>query len=118
MQPVLLKKAIGKTLSKIDQLLAKSNDLEKDLAINELLMEMDRTQFLFPFNWVKEFDGGHDPRLNEPKFIAEAGIELLRKIMVTHVRLDRYCCNHLYRFITSPAGKIWIKRLKEIYLNM
>jgi hypothetical protein len=82
--------------------------------IVNLIQIMDENQFIAPFDWVSEFSHGQDPRLHDAGLIAHANLELLRKIMVAHVRLERFSPGHLSMFLSSPAWEEWQNRLTEI----
>ncbi|MGX5057159.1 DUF6508 domain-containing protein [Enterobacter asburiae] len=82
--------------------------------IIKLIQIMDERQFIAPFDWISEFSHGRDLRLYDAGLIVSADLELLRKIMVAHVRLERFSTGHLSRFLSSPAWGEWQNRLAEI----
>ena len=77
-------------------------------------------QTLYDHNWIINFDWSAwveemgVERLQAPEFIGAADLEVLRKLLTTHVRHDRFCEGHLP--VTFKNGDITaiLKRVNEI----
>lgn len=86
--------------------------------IQAMLATMQQTEFMSPFDWQTEFKG-RDADLNDISYVRQADLETLRKLMTTHVRIDRLSDGeHLNRLIASGYWGACLTRLHELSLAM
>ena len=86
--------------------------------IQAMLATMQQTEFMEPFDWQTEFKG-RDADLNDIGYVMQADLETLRKLMTTHVRIDRLSDGeHLNRLIASGYWGACLARMHELSLVM
>lgn len=86
--------------------------------IQAMLATMQQTEFMAPFDWQTEFKG-RDADLNDIGYVMQADLETLRKLMTTHVRIDRLSDGeHLNRLIASGYWGACLARMHELSLVM
>ena len=90
-------------------------------AINEDVMEFVNVlyveQIVFSFNWTR-WQEEAQKFVDEPEALKTADLLVLRKLLVTHVRTDRFVEGHLASMLESGHITAIVKRLKEIRRQM
>lgn len=78
-----------------------------------LLAAMDATGFTAPFDWQSEF-ADRRADLESASMVDGADLEMLRKLMTAHVRIDRYDPGHLDALIRSGYWSRCLQRLQQL----
>jgi len=85
--------------------------------ISNMLMTMQNTEFMAPFDWQEEFrDNQAD--LENIDIVNQADLEMLRKIMTAHVRIDRFSDGHLDALIRSGYWAACLARISALSTEM
>lgn len=77
------------------------------------LAAMEFTGFAAPFDWQSEFSDRRED-LESREAVASANLELLRKIMTAHMRIDRFDDGHLERLVASGYWTNCLERLRDL----
>lgn len=77
------------------------------------LAAMQATGFTTFFDWQEEFQG-RENLLNDPAVIDTADLDLLRKIMTAHIRIDRMSPDHLNELVASGYWQRCFNRLRQL----
>lgn len=85
--------------------------------ITNLLMTMQSSEFVSPFDWQSEFEKDPDS-LQDIELVKKADLEQLRKLMTANIRIDRMSDGHLDSLIKSGYWSECLSRLKAIYNEM
>lgn len=91
-------------------------DARQDGARSDLitsLSALDATGFTEPFDWQAEFGDRRD-MLDDPAVITSADLELLRKIMTAHIRIDRTVGGHLDGLVANGYWRRCYTRLRVL----
>ena len=78
------------------------------------IQALSHSRFIFVFDWTNEFSRGGDPRFPCQRTLAQADLTLLRKLMTAHLRMDRFCENHLASLIICGYWQACLDRLQEL----
>lgn len=82
-------------------------------ALMNQVAAMQVTGFMAAFDWQAEF-ADKQADLESAEVVAAADLELLRKIMTAHVRMDRFDPGHLARRVSSGYWRQCLDRLRDL----
>lgn len=69
------------------------------------------TNFMAPFDWMNEFSGAE---LQDASLLDVADAEQVRKLLIAHVRADRFCQGHLNTVIRDGYLERALDRLRAL----
>jgi hypothetical protein len=72
---------------------------------------------VYPFDW-KSWQGEAEKYVSDPEALKEADLLVLRKLLTTHVRKDRFVEVHLASMLASGHITAILRRLKELREQM
>ena len=80
---------------------------------------VDFVQALYRHDWVVPFDWPAwreeaDRFVSSPGLLASADLDVVRKLLTTHVRQDRFCEGHLAEMVRSGHIAALLRRLREL----
>lgn len=77
-----------------------ASSAQPDIDLSLFIEAVYATDFIAPFDWIKEFpDGALSPANRAPLLTADASE--LRKLLIAHLRLDRFLNGHLRKLLQS-----------------
>ena len=83
--------------------------------IGVVLIEMGGARFLEPFNWTaSEWMEESKTYIVDPENFKNADLEMLCKLYLTQMRVERYCEGHLESLIEDGHAANFVQRLKEL----
>ena len=90
------------------------NSSEVFVALSEFISVIYATDFVVSFDWMDEYKQSTDldPHNLEP--IEKADLPTLRKLLIAHLRLDRFCDGHLKLLLSTGYLEKLIERLKVL----
>jgi hypothetical protein len=81
--------------------------------VHELIQCLYDHGWVYPFDWGA-WQGEADKYWNDPELLATADTEVLRKLLTTHVRQDRFCEGHLLTALEGGHIMAILKRIDDI----
>nr|WP_281354543.1 DUF6508 domain-containing protein [Pseudomonas akapageensis] len=72
------------------------------------------THFFAPFDWMKEFSGKKRKQMDDVSLLDTADAEQVRKLLIAHVRADRFCQGHLNKIIRDGYLERALDRLRVL----
>lgn len=90
-----------------------ASSTQPDIDLSLFIEAVYATDFMAPFDWIQEFpDGTPDPANHAPLLTADAS--QLRKLLIAHLRLDRFLNGHLRKLLQSGYLGQLLARLKAL----
>nr|WP_281354551.1 DUF6508 domain-containing protein [Pseudomonas akapageensis] len=75
------------------------------------------TNFMSPFNWMQEFSGNNRAVMQDASLLDTADAETVRKLLIAHVRADRFCEGHLNAIIRDGYLERALNRLRALNVS-
>nr|WP_281354525.1 DUF6508 domain-containing protein [Pseudomonas akapageensis] len=72
------------------------------------------TRFMAPFDWMKAFSGSKRAEMEDASLLDTADIEQVRRLLIAHVRADRFCPGHLSSIIRDGYLDRALDRLRVL----
>ncbi|GAB7530818.1 hypothetical protein PS3A_32290 [Pseudomonas sp. 3A(2025)] len=90
-----------------------ASSVQPDIDLSLFVEAVYATDFMAPFDWITEFPDGalNDANLG-PLLTADAS--QLRKLLIAHLRLDRFLNGHLRKLLQSGYLGQLLARLKAL----
>ena len=79
----------------------------------EFVQVLYQTEMVFPFNWNQWQDKARQYMV-EPEMLASADLLTLRKLLTTHVRVDRFSEGHLGEMLENGHITAILRHLQQI----
>jgi hypothetical protein len=79
----------------------------------EFVQVLYETEMVFPFNW-NQWQEEARQYMDQPEKLASADLLTLRKLLTTHVRVDRFSEGHLGQMLENGHVTAILKRLGEL----
>jgi hypothetical protein len=90
-----------------------SPDQELEHSLERFVAATYATDFMVAFDWMNEFPGDSlSP--NNRALLHNAGASQLRKLLIAHVRLDRFSTGHLLQLLRSGYLDQLLTQLKAV----
>lgn len=89
---------------------------QKQAVLSDFIAVIYATDFVAPFDWMTEFPKD-DPRWDDINVLNKADAALVRKLLIAHLRLDRFCSGHLERIMTSGYFEAVLSRLRVLFAD-
>ena len=83
-------------------------------ALAEFVSIIYATDFVISFDWMKEFKDSKDLDPKNLKPLENADLPMLRKLLIAHLRLDRFCQGHLQALVSTGYMEKMLARLKTL----
>jgi len=87
---------------------------KKHAVLSDFITVICATDFVAPFDWMTEFPKD-DPRWDDVHLLKEADAATVRKLLIAHLRLDRFSDGHLQRIMTSGYLEAALSRLRTLF---
>jgi hypothetical protein len=107
----------GEALFRVDQSVSMLDPYLYDAVVDRLVDALYAGGFVEPFDWPGWQDRAKE-YVDHPDLLASADLEILQKLLTTHVRKERFCSGHLAAMIRCGHLTAVLKRLAEIRQKM
>ena len=92
----------------------KPESKEVFIALSEFVSIIYATDFMVSFDWMKEFKKSNDLDPKNLKPLENADLPELRKLLIAHLRLDRFTQGHLQELLSTGYLEKLIERLRVL----
>lgn len=104
----------GQILSRKDgKLVVCLNPYEYSEDFNDFISAIHYNNFMISFDWPS-WQPVAETYCQDPSLLASADLVVLRKLLTTHIRKERFCAGHLAMLIESGHFKYIMNRLENI----
>ncbi|MFS2157470.1 DUF6508 domain-containing protein [Pseudomonas sp. Pseusp122] len=90
------------------------SDEEQQYELSTFLAVVYATDFMIPFDWMKEFAGKHN-KLADPALLTNADAATVRKLLIANLRLDRFSTGHIEHLLRSGYLEAALDRLRVLF---
>lgn len=117
--PIISRDAVASVLDlapQVDTLTAMAGPIGPHPDLHAILVALDKTGFIAPFDWNAEF-GNRLNDLTSDALLRNADLETLRKVLTAHIRLNRFSEGYLDAVIKQGKWTTIMSRLQWLYDN-
>jgi len=108
----------SKTIQEAFAVIQEPHELYGVEKIREFLTELDVSGFNLVFDyqaWMEEQTSGFH---KDVTFLQKADLDTLRKLMTSHIRIERFVAGHLKELFDNGYMVAFLNRLEELYQQM